>query len=383
MKRLHVIIVILAVLVQVTAFAQDHTLGVQWLGKTEERLKQGVSLSFSATAYDIHGTRESNIGGSYSAVTGYYPQIPRGTVLDLRVIARGFKKIERVWICIGESAGSKDSKDEKSGTWDYQGYRYKLCDRTSYPGEYSSIANTSFMQIRPVPIQWVIEHRDDRDKYKVAIFTFTWTRGGMMTGSLEINILRAPNGYETLLGTEIFPFLRGFMSIDSVPVNPVTSSVTPGKTASSHVGGTTESVHRNGKGESPIGEPIVPAEKSSNPNLGVAYVHHNAAPKFSIGVISDNELGEAVKGNLGGSEIVFQPKGWNVIYVFSPKPFEATIEFSDGRRLQLGDENHQAYRHQKGFYWVRTHGRLSLVDGYLDFRQMGKVTRFKIVRSKK
>ncbi|QQG50022.1 MAG: hypothetical protein HZB70_00330 [Candidatus Berkelbacteria bacterium] len=384
MLRLFVVLAALVMGVAPTTFAAtqqaQHTLGVQWLGKTEERLRQSVSMSFNASAYDTGGTREDNLGGSYSAITGYYPQVPRGTVLDLRIIARGFKRIERVWICVGESANGKDSKDERSGIWDYQGYRYRLCRTTEFPGEFSYLFDTDQSPLRPIPLQWIVEHRDDRDRYQVAIFTFTWTRGGMMTGSLEINILRGPADYRQLRGTEILRFLKGFLPIDATPDNNGgTSTVIPGQESTQRIGG---SKTAGGEEDLPYRGSTQNRDNGQTANrtdIGVGTALFLDEPKFANeAILGDDELQLAAKGRVTGREISTKPNGWNVIYVLSSKPFEAKL-IKDGR----ADFQLAVRKRQDGIHWVRVWARANtMIGATLAITQDGQRISYAIARSK-
>jgi hypothetical protein len=388
-RRLNIIVVLAALTLGAAPTANasalpdlgqaQHTLGVQWLGKTEERLKQGVSLSFNASAYDCLGLGEENLGGSYSAVTGYYPQVPRGTVLDLRIIARGFKKIERVWICVGERAEGKDRKDEDAGYWDYQGYRYRRCRPTEFPGEYSDLFYTERAPLRPIPVQWLIEHRDDRDRYQVVIFTFTWTRGGMMTGSLEINILRGPSGYGMLCGSQILPFLKGFMPIDAVADNNGYSHVVGGQEVNESVKGSRSA--GNGSDELPYrsaGNRGNGQTATNGPDIGIAMWSSPDEPRFADEtLLDDGELQLAAKGRVTGPDINIRPEMWNVVYILSTKPFEAKLvkDGHDDFQLKVG-------RRPDGIYWVRTWGRAGIVGANLVVTQDGQQINYSINRSK-
>jgi len=379
--NLRCLLVVTTVLVGLgNALAQTPSLSLQILGKTEDRLKQGISLAFNMRAYDRFGTGEESLGGGYSAITGAYPQVPRGTVLDPRIIARGFKRIENVWICTGERAEGKDQKSEANGLWDRDGYRYRRCQRTGNAGEYSFLWDTEGAELGPAPISWLIEHRDDRDKYHVLVFTFTWTRSGILSGDFEVFIKRAPNGFDRLRGEALLPYLTGFLPLSygsGQPSQEVKQLVIPGQSATqTQPGQSGETIGsglpddlslpkaKSGSGNTlPKDRPLPQIDDQLVVSVGFA-----SRLSFKNGQLSDGEIESALRYPLVG-DICPIGDGQAAIYVVGPSSFKAMLVNESGDTLPF-----QVFQH-RGKFWARSHGTASNLAGLKLVIKSGRTTR--------
>jgi len=199
------------------------------LSADQKRLEVAPGVTFAMGAFTSRppsdGLECPHLAGLFSSSLGYFPFVVRGMHLKVIVNPAGFKSLQGVDFDPSGSA-QIDAKD----CW--------LPCQAEKAGGFSIVIRLDV--VRPIQLRFRVRHRDGRDKFSLLIFTATWTKGGNLPAALEVMVQGAPIGFESLVGEQALPYLRGFVPPVARPEGQAAQTqqiVVPAQTATQTVGG--------------------------------------------------------------------------------------------------------------------------------------------------